>query len=163
MAALGLNKSLLAKVLRVSRPTIYEWFSGKQPKPGNEERLQRLLDILTQASVSAESPINARFVRRPLAHGVPPLVDLLSEERIDAPRVIAAIDQARTLAEEGSRRQRDREERLRALGFEESSQEQRRETLARNVALLEWPAGADELEALSLERLTDRLSTEERK
>ena len=139
MAALGLNKSLLARVLRVSRPTIYEWFSGKQPKPGNEERLQRVLGILTQASVSGARPLNARFVRRPLAHGGPPLIDLLSEERIDVPRVIEMIGQARASAEDARSRQGAREERLRDLGFDESTPEQRRETLARNVALLEWP------------------------
>lgn len=32
-----------------------------------------------------------------------------------------------------------REERLRALGFEEPSDEERREQLARNVAMLNWP------------------------
>ena len=56
MAALALNKSLLARILRVSRPTIYEWFSGKVPKQATEERLESILDILAQGSVTSSTP-----------------------------------------------------------------------------------------------------------
>lgn len=139
MAALALNKSLLARILRVSRPTIYEWFAGKAPKQTNEERLQSILDILAQGAVNSSTPLNARFVRRPRASGSLSLVDLLTEERIDPGRVIAAINDARALSEDAKRRQSERDGRLRDLGFEEPVPEQRRETLARNVALLEWP------------------------
>ena len=139
MAALALNKSLLAKVLRVSRPTIYEWFADKQPKRENEERLQSILTLMARASVSASSPLNARFVRRPSSVGEPSVVDLLCEDRIDSPRAIAAMGEARILTERDRRQRRDREGRLRDLGLGEPSPNRRRETLARNVGLLEWP------------------------
>ena len=139
MAALALNKPLLARILRVSRPTIYEWFTGKAPKQATEERLQSILDILAQGSVTAATPLNARFVRRPRAGGSLSLVDLLAEECIDAGRAIAAINDVRALTEGAKRRQSERDGSLRDLGFEEPGSEQRRETLARNIALLEWP------------------------
>lgn len=139
MAALALNKSLLAKVLRVSRPTIYEWFAEKQPKRENDERLQGILTLMARASVSASSPLNARFVRRPSSVGEPSVVDLLCEDHIDSTRAIAAMGEARILTERDQRQRRDRERRLRDLGIEEPSPDRRRETLARNVGLLEWP------------------------
>ena len=139
MAALSLNKSLLARILRVSRPTIYEWFAGNVPKLANEERIQGILSILEQGSVSASAPLNARFVRRPCTGGSLSLVDLLANERIDAERAIAAINDVRALTEDAERRRREREGRLRDLGFEDPGPDQRREMLARNVALLEWP------------------------
>ena len=139
MAALALNKSLLAKILRVSRPTIYEWLAGKEPKPANEERLQVILHHLAHGSVSGSFPLNARFVHRPRGGGSASLVDLLSEERIDTDRVSDAINEARALTGEAKRRQGARDSRLRKLGFQGHGPEQRREVLARNVALQDWP------------------------
>lgn len=139
MAALSLSKSLLARILRVSRPTIYEWFAGKVPKLANEERIRSILNILEQGSVSASAPLNARFVRRPCTGDSLSLVDLLAKERIDAERTIATINDVRALTEDAERRRREREGRLRDLGFEDSGPDQRRDMLARNVALLEWP------------------------
>ena len=43
------------------------------------------------------------------------------------------------LEDEAERRRVAREDRLRALGFEEPTAEQRKENLALNVALREWP------------------------
>ena len=138
MAALALNKSMLANILRVSRPTIYEWLGGKEPKQANEDRLLNIVQILSRRGVTGANPLNARFVRRPLG-GSQSLFDLLSDEPIDTALVNAAIDGARALTAEDRRRRSDREERLRDLGFEETGQERRRQTLARNVALLDWP------------------------
>ena len=139
MAALSLNKSLLAQIMRVSRPTIYEWFAGKQPKADNEDRLEALLDILARGSVSAAKPLNARFVRRALVPGMTPLIELLCEHQVDDRVVLTAIHQAREFEADAARKRRAREDRLHALGFEDLSREQRQEGLARNVALLEWP------------------------
>ncbi len=47
--------------------------------------------------------------------------------------------EAEVLDEQAELRRISREERLRALGFEDPSDEQRREQLARNVALRAWP------------------------
>lgn len=49
---------------------------------------------------------------------------------------------AKALGEEAESRRVSREDRLRALGFEEPSEEQRREQLARSVAMRDWPQTA---------------------
>lgn len=138
-AALSLNKSQLARVLRVSRPALYEWFRGKEPNPANTDRLHSVLRCMVRAGASGTSPLNARFVRQPTDLDRPALLELLAEERIDEDRVVSAIEEAQTLGDAATRRRADREERLRSLGFEDPGHEQRREQLARNVALQEWP------------------------
>ena len=138
-AALSLNKSQLARVLRVSRPALYDWLRGREPNAANTERLHTLLRCLTQARVSGVSPLNARFVRQPADLDGPALLDLLGEERVDEDRVVNAIEQARALEDSANRRRTNREDRLRDLGFEDPGREQRREQLARNVALRDWP------------------------
>ena len=141
MASLALNRTLLARILRVSCPMIDEWFAGRRPEAEDQERLSRILAILAQGSVSAVRPLNARFVRRAPDPGLPSLIDLLSNERIDATRILSAIDRARILTEDDEHRRGNREERLRELGFEEPTPSWRRETLARSVGLLDWPKG----------------------
>jgi DNA-binding transcriptional regulator YiaG len=49
LAALSLNKSQLAEVLCVSRPTVYDWFDGKEPNASNSDRLIILLRLLARA------------------------------------------------------------------------------------------------------------------
>lgn len=138
-AALSLNKSQLARILRVSRPSLYEWFRGREPNPSNTDRLHTLLRCLVRARASGTCPLNARFVRQPAALDEPALLELLSEERIDEDRVASAIEQAQALADAATRRRTAREERLRNLGFDDPGREQRREQLARNMALRDWP------------------------
>lgn len=139
LAALSLNKSQLAQILRVTRPTMYDWFQGKDPNAANTERLHALLRVLARASVSGASPLNARFVRQPTDLDTPSLIDLLGEEQLDEARVLHTIEQVRALGDSASLRRTTREDRLRALGFEDPSDEQRKEQLARNVALQDWP------------------------
>lgn len=139
LAALSLNKSQLAQVLRVTRPTMYDWFQGKEPNVANTERLHALLRILARASVSGATPLNARFVRQPMELTAPSIVDLLAAEQLEEDRIVRVIEQARALGDTAFRRITAREERLRALGFEEPTSEQRREQLAKNMALKDWP------------------------
>ena len=138
-AALSLNKSQIARVLRVSRPALYEWFRGKEPNPANTGRLHTLLRCLVRARASGASPLNARFVRQSADLDGPALIDLLGEERIDEERVVHSIEQAQALGNAAIRRRATREERLRDLGFEVPEHGQRREQLARNLALRDWP------------------------
>ena len=138
-AALSLNKSQLARVLRVSRPALYEWFRGKEPNPANTDRLHTVLRCLVRARASGASPLNARFVRQAANLDGLALLDLLSEERIDEDHVVNAIEEAQALGDAATRRRAAREERLRNLGFEDPGHEQRREQLARNMALRDWP------------------------
>ena len=139
LAALSLNKSQLAKILRVTRPTIYDWFQGKEPNAANAGRLHTLLRVLARASVSGAAPLNARFVRQPMELQEPPLLELLGEEEIDETQAVRALEKARAAADVATKRRTSREKRLRALGFEDPTVEQGKEQLARNVALRDWP------------------------
>ena len=123
----------------MSRPALYHWFRGKEPNPVNAGRLHALPRCLARARVSGASPLNARFVRRPADLDGPALLGLLCEELIEEDRVVGAIEQARALGDTTNRTRADREERLRGLCFEEPGREQRREQLARNMALRDWP------------------------
>ena len=138
-AALSLNKSQLARIMRVTRPTIYEWYEGKDPNAVNCERIRTLLRVLKRSAVSGAMPLNARFVRQPTGSAEPSLLDLLSEFRLDQKRVTRALKRARDLGAAAFRKRESREDRLRALGFEDPSGNQRKEQLARNVALQDWP------------------------
>ena len=137
-AALSLNKSQLARVMRVTRPTIYEWYEGKDPNATNSERIRTLLDVLQRSAISGAMPLNARFVRQPVGPIEPALLDLLCEPRLDHARVARALKRVRTLGSAALHRRENREDRLRALGFEDPDAGQRKEQLARNVALQDW-------------------------
>ncbi len=139
LAALSINKSQLAGILRVTRPTMYDWLRGKEPNAANTDRLHGLLRILTRASVSGAAPLNARFVRKPMELDSPSAIDLLAAENLDEDRIVRALEQARSLGATASSRRISREDRLRALGFEEPTDDERRERLARNAALKDWP------------------------
>ena len=138
-AALSLNKSQLARIVRVTRPTIYEWYKGKEPNPTNSERIRVLLRVLERNAVSGAMPLNARFIRQPMGPAEPSLLDLLSEHRLDQECVARALKRARDLGAAALRKRENREDRLRALGFEDPTGNQRKEQLARNVALQDWP------------------------
>lgn len=138
-AALALNKSQLAQVLRVTRPTVYDWLRGKEPNEANADRLLAMLQILVRASVTGAAPLNARFVRQPMGLDEPSLLELLSEEQLEEEQIVDAISQAQSRADVASRRRTTREERLRSLGFEEPALGERREWLARSVATKDWP------------------------
>ena len=138
-AALSLNKSRLAQVLRVSRPALYDWLRGREPNTSNTERVHTLLRCLARARVSSARPLNARFVRQPPDLEGPSLLDLLVEPRLDEDRVVNAIEQARVLGDTATRSRTAREDRLRDLGFEDPGREQRREQLATNMALRDRP------------------------
>lgn len=139
LATLALNKSQLAQILRVTRPTVYDWFHGKDPNTANTERLHVLLGLLSRASVSGENPLNARFVRQPIDLGAPSLIDLLSEEQLDEEKILHSIKRIQKLGDSASKQRSTREDRLRALGFEDLSDEQRRDQLAKNMAMQDWP------------------------
>ena len=138
-AALSVNKSELAVILRVRRPTIYSWLEGGEPDAANAERLNLLLRALSRASVSGTSPLNARFVRQRAEDGGPSLLELLNEEEPAFGSMVEALKTVRRLGDLADQEQAALEARLQARGFEEIDAERRREQLARNTALKPWP------------------------
>jgi len=139
MAALNLNKTQLAEVLGVSRPTLYDWFGGKKPNAANAQWLIALVQLLANAGVTAADSIGPRFVREALNEGEPSLLELLRADTLDEARVAKVLTAAKALEDEAEGARLAREDRLRALGFEEPTAEQRKTNLALNVALREWP------------------------
>ena len=140
-AALSVNKSELARVLRVSRPTVYDWLDGGEPNADNRLRIRTLVGLVAACRVSANNPLFPRFVRSVIESGERGLLELLGEERIDEVTAKDVIRRAKALGDAMDAQREEREARLREVGFEEPDAEQRKGNLARNVALMEWPRG----------------------
>ena len=137
--ALSVNKSELARILRVSRPTVYDWLDDGRPNPGNASRIRTLRRLLRESRVTPADPLFPRFVRSALEPGGRALLDVLAEETIDEAAVRRALGRAKALGDANDAERQEREARLRDAGFEEPDEEQRKANLATNVELMEWP------------------------
>lgn len=138
-AALSLNKSQLARILRVTRPTVCSWLQGQEPGAANTGRLHALLRSLSLGSVSGAMPLNARFVRQRSETGEPSLLESLSEEEPAWDRIVEALKAVRRLGNLADQEYAALEERPRSRGFEEADASRRRDQLAKNMALKPWP------------------------
>ena len=138
-AALSVNKSELARILRVSRPTVYDWLDGGEPKADNRLRIGTLVGLVSECRVSANNPLVPRFVRSALESGDPSLLELLGEEAIDEVTAKDVIRRAKALGDAMDAWRGEREARLREAGFEEVDDEQRSANLATNLGLMGWP------------------------
>lgn len=139
LAALSLNKSQLAEVLGVSRPTLYDWLDGKEPSVANAERMGLLLRVLARAGVTGSAPLNARYVRQPLSERGPSLLEALSAEDLDEDELMRMLRDARSFGDAVLARRESREDRLRALGYDEPADDQMKDQLAKNIAMRHWP------------------------
>ena len=63
--ALALNMSELAMVLGVSRPTVYAWLDGQEPKPEAIQDIQRISDLARQLQAMEIARVD-KLVRRPI-------------------------------------------------------------------------------------------------
>ena len=99
-AAMSINKSELARILRVSRPTVYDWLDGGEPNADNRSRIRTLLRLVSESRVSANDPLFPRFVRSALEPGDRSLLELLGEEVIDEATAKHVIRRARALGGE---------------------------------------------------------------
>ena len=135
-AALSINKSELARILRVSRPTVYDWLDGGEPNHDNRSRIRTLLRLVSKCRVSANNTLVPRFVRAALEPGDRSLLELLSKETIDEVTAKDVIRRAKAL---GDAMDAEREARRREAGFEKVDGKQRKANLATNVALIGWP------------------------
>ena len=140
-AALSINKSELARILRVSRPTVYDWLDDGEPNADNRARIRTLTRLVAESGVSANNPLFPRFMRSALEPGNRILLDILSDETIDEATAKNLIRSAKALGDAIDAEREEREGRLREAGFEEPDEEQRKANLATNVGLKEWPRG----------------------
>ena len=138
--ALSINKSELARILGVSRPTVYDWLDGGEPNADNRSRIRTLLGLISESRVSSNNPLFPRFVRSRLEPGDKIVLNLLSEETIDEATAKNLIRRAKELGDAMDAERQQREARLSEAGFDEPDPEQRKANLASNVALLAWPS-----------------------
>jgi hypothetical protein len=138
-AMLNLNGAELADVLRAPSTMLCDWFDGDGHNTEHVQRLMQLTRLLVNAGVSAADSISPRFVRKSLNEGEPSLIELLKADTIDETLVASLLAEAKRLEDEAKRTRVAREDRLRALGFEEPTPTQRKENLALNIALCPWP------------------------
>lgn len=138
-AALSVNKSELTRILRVTRPTVYDWLDGGEPNADNLARIGQLLRLVFRARVSSRNPLLPRLVRSPLDPGGEALLDLLGEDNIAESAIRNVIFRAKRLGDAMDAQRRQREARLRAAGFEEPDEETRARNLSANVAHMSWP------------------------
>jgi len=139
LAALALNKSQMATILRVSRPTLYDWLAGKEPAANNAKRIDQICQLLNRVGVTGRSPLNARFVRRPHAEHGTSIIEALTKETISEGDLGNLLRHALTLTQGAVGKRQEREDRLQGLGYDDPSEDERRDNLGRNVALLDWP------------------------
>ena len=97
--ALSVNKSELARILRVSRPTVYDWLGGGQPNADNVTRIRTLLRLVGESRVTPANPLFPRLVRSAVEPGGRPLLDVLAEETIDEAAVRIAVGRAKGLGD----------------------------------------------------------------
>jgi predicted transcriptional regulator len=139
LAALAVNKSQLASLMRVSRPTLYDWLRGQEPATANAERLDLFSELLSKADVCSTAPLNARFVKRPVEPNGLTLLEVLSAETIDRKKAEAFLRAAKAFTHEATKCRTTREERLRGLGYDEPTDEERSHRLNQNIAGMDWP------------------------
>jgi len=138
LAALAINKSQLAKILGVTRPTLYSWFDGTTPSSENSDRLLLLLHIISKTEVSGTTPINNRFIRQPLSAEGNSILDILQNDQWDEASILELLSKAKELSDKVSQRRTDRNTRLRELGYEEPTTSEAKSRLAKNISMMEW-------------------------
>lgn len=136
LAALSLNKSQLAEILKISRPTLYSWFEGTEPNPENSDRLLTILRLMAKVDIYGASSLNARFVRNPLSTSGVSLLDSLKAEDWNEEELFQGFKTAKELTQKAAAEKVARQERSRKLGYPERSIEDRMETLNRNLNLI---------------------------
>ncbi len=139
-AALSLNKTQLAEVLDVSRPTIYQWMDEQRVATDDRtdtSRLTTLLRLMAQVGISGTEALNARFTKVPLQINGRGLLALLFEKTWDEANVLAGLMQARDLTRAAHQSRADREARLKAEGFATPTAAEREANLERNLMEME--------------------------
>ena len=88
---LGINMSDLASVLEVTRPTVYAWFEGKEPKTESVKHIQRLSRIADEINRVNIVRLD-KLVHRPILDGRS-LLDILKsdEDPVKALTILKAV------------------------------------------------------------------------
>jgi hypothetical protein len=92
----GLPIAAIADIVRVERKSVYAWMNGGPIRPQNQNRLEKLHNLLSNNALTELSDLY-RFWNRKLVNGTS-LALLLKEENLDAPAIKKALDELWPLA-----------------------------------------------------------------
>lgn len=114
----GLNMTDLSSILGVSRPTIYAWLQGQEPRPEYINRISELREVAEKVG-GYNLPRIKKLVRRPLQDGKT-LVELIkSSQPIDN-----ALNELQSISErEGYQRNKSRGLRVSMQDYEDTVNE----------------------------------------
>jgi len=133
--ALGLNWAEFAEVLHLSRAEFRSWFNGSDRCALADARVRQVESLVSDASITSARPLNARFVTAQLTGGTS-LLHLLRAVPLDSRALASALAEVRSLSWGADAARELREFTRRARGYRAPTADERRATLARNVALL---------------------------
>lgn len=99
VSMLGLNKSQLATVFDVSRPTIYAWLKGDSESLNHENasKLQQLAELVNAVAVDTNRPLFHNYVKRSMPGQNLSILDLLLEKKWDIKVLGKLLKEARSL------------------------------------------------------------------
>lgn len=125
---MGFNISELARILRVKRPTIYEWLAYKSPNPQNQTRLD-FIYVLCQKWIEKGAGRIGRCLYRKVTQDNRCLMDLLEDKTINETQVNDTLDMIAESFLKTISEHTEREELLKSEGFEPISKEKQRSAL----------------------------------
>jgi len=105
-SALGLGKSDIARILGISRPTLYSWIKGDSEPRENDhpERLRILGELTSEICKESKRPLYHRFIEETLPHQTASILNLLLAERWDLDKLRELLSEARQLTSERDQR-----------------------------------------------------------
>lgn len=98
-SALGLGKSDIARILGISRPTLYSWIKGITEPSTNDhpERLRTLGELTCEICKESKRPLYHRFVEEPLHNQTSSILNLLLSEDWELKQLRQLLSEARRL------------------------------------------------------------------
>ncbi|MEQ1622587.1 MAG: hypothetical protein ABL919_14360 [Methylococcales bacterium] len=105
-SALGLGKSDIARILGISRPTLYSWIKGTSEPRENDhpDRLRTLGELTSEVCKESSRPLYHRFVEEPLPNQTTSIFNLLQTEQWDLAQLRQLLAEARRLTYERDQR-----------------------------------------------------------
>ena len=95
----GLSKSDLARILHVSRPSLYAWLKG-QSEPGleNMRTIQKLYSLIEPSETGTWSTIFYGYIEKPFGAFKKSLIEALSEPELDEEEIRAMVKEIRQMS-----------------------------------------------------------------
>jgi transcriptional regulator with XRE-family HTH domain len=105
LGKLGLSKSDLAKILGVTRPTLYAWLDGRiEPKSENASRLAAIASIVNEDAGLKDQPLFHAYIERRISGYSLSLLEALSEPSLDTSLIKGMIAKIRMMTSDRNNR-----------------------------------------------------------